>query len=303
MKMPMYVIGSNMLDTLYNFFIFPIDEYEFMQKAIVSLLILSLISPITGIFLVLRKLSLSGDAISHAILPGAAIGFLLFGLSVFAITICSLIAGIIVIASSAIFSRISKNPEDSSLAVFYLLSLALGVLIISISGSNLDLLHFLFGSIFAITDEILITLATITIFCLFVLAIIIRPLIIDSMDPLFLTSVSKAGPFVHLAFMVITVMNLVASFQAIGTLMAVGLMIIPATIAKFWSYKLNIIILIAVIVTMISVYIGVLLSFHFNYPSSPCIILILVFWYLVSFIFGINNGVIWNFIKTKHLEA
>jgi zinc/manganese transport system permease protein len=301
--MPKYVKDKQMLHFLYEIFIQPIVEFEFMQRSFIALFILSIITPLTGNFLTLRKLSLSGDAISHSILPGAAIGFLFFGLSVTAITICSLIAGICVIIASSIFSRISKSSEESSLAIFYLTSLSLGVLIISISGSNIDLLNFLFGSIFAITEEILLSLAVISIINIATILIILRPLIIDSMDPLYFRSVSKLGTYVHLIFMVITVMTLVASFQAIGTLMAIGLMIIPAISAQFWSYNLFKLIIISFISTLLSVYLGLIISFNFDLPCSPCIILLLSLWYLLSFILGLKKGIIWSFIKTKHLEG
>ena len=292
-----------MLDSIYNYLINPIISYDFMQNALFALLILSISSPITGVFLTIRKMSLSGDAISHAILPGTALSFLFYGLSITAMTIGGLIAGVFVITISALFSRISKSTEDSSLAVFYLVSLALGVLIVSISGSNIDLLHFLFGSVFAINDDIIYSLGIITSINLITLSIIIRPLIIDSMDSLYLSSVSKSGPFVHLLFMIITVMNLVAGFQAIGTLMAVGLMIIPAVCARFWSLKLSKICLISTIFSIISVNLGLIISFNFDLPCSPCIILSLGALYLLSFVFGKQKGLIWLFIKTKHLEA
>jgi zinc/manganese transport system permease protein len=123
------------------------------------------------------------------------------------------------------------------------------------------------------------------------------------MDPLYFRSVSKLGTYVHLIFMVITVMTLVASFQAIGTLMAIGLMIIPAISAQFWSYNLFKLIIISFISTLLSVYLGLIISFNFDLPCSPCIILLLSLWYLLSFILGLKKGIIWSFIKTKHLEG
>ncbi len=292
-----------MLDVINSFFISPFTNFDFMQKALVGLLILSLSSPIVGIFLTLRKMSLSGDAISHAILPGAAIGFLFFGLSVQAMTICSLIAGVVVTLASSLFSRISRSTEDSNLAVFYLISLSLGVLLISISGSQVDLFHFLFGSAFSMNNDNIISLMIISSLTLLVLAIISRPLIIDSMDPLFLASVSRSGSTVHMLFMIVTVMNLVGGLQAIGTLMAVGLMIIPAVSAKFWTVRLHMIVLLSLLTSALAVYLGLVCSFSFNLPCSPCIILMLGMWYIISFIFGMKKGCLWYLIKTKHLEA
>ena len=137
---------------------------------------------------------------------------------------------------------------------------------------------------------------------LIVLSFIARPLILDIVDPLFLESVSKSGTWVHICFMILAVFNLVSSFQAIGTLMSVGIMIIPATSAKFWSYRLSNIMAISVVLALISSYAGLVMSFHYNVPCSPAIILALSTLYLVSFIFGSHKGIIKKFIKGKHYE-
>lgn len=292
-----------MFNDLYSYLIQPLLSYDFMQKASVSLICLCFSAPLIGVFLTLKRMSLSGDAISHAILPGAAVGFLFSGLSVAAMTIGGMIAGIVVIIISSVFSRISKSSEESNLAVFYLFSLALGVLIISLNGSNLDLLHFLFGSVFAIGSDTIVLLGICTTVTLIVLSFIARPLILDIVDPLFLESVSKSGPWVHICFMILAVFNLVSSFQAIGTLMAVGIMIIPATSAKFWSYRLTSILVISVFQALISSYVGLIMSFHYNVPCSPAIIISLSTLYLVSFIFGSHKGIIKKFIKGKHYES
>ncbi|SFP56504.1 zinc/manganese transport system permease protein [Ruminobacter amylophilus] len=291
-----------MFNELYNFLIHPLLSYDFMQKAFVSLVCLCFSSPLIGVFLTLKRMSLSGDAISHAILPGAAVGFMFSGLSVAAMTIGGMVAGIVVIIMSSLFSRVSKSSEESNLAVFYLFSLALGVLIISLNGSNLDLLHFLFGSIFAVGKETILLLGLCTSVTLVLLSFISRPLILDTVDPLFLASVSKSGTWVHICFMILAVFNLVSSFQAIGTLMSVGIMIIPATSAKFWSYKLSNIIAISVIFALISSYVGLVMSFHFNVPCSPAIIISLSAIYLCSFVFGGHKGIIKRFVKGKHYE-
>ena len=167
----------------------------------------------------------------------------------------------------------------------------------------MDLLHFLFGSVFAIGSDTIVLLGICTTVTLIVLSFIARPLILDIVDPLFLESVSKSGPWVHICFMILAVFNLVSSFQAIGTLMAVGIMIIPATSAKFWSYRLTSILVISVFQALISSYVGLIMSFHYNVPCSPAIIISLSTLYLVSFIFGSHKGIIKKFIKGKHYES
>jgi hypothetical protein len=132
-------------------------------------------------------------------------------------------------------SRVTVIKEDASLAAFYLVSLAVGVTIVSMRGTNIDLLHVLFGNILALDDQTLLVIAFNATITLVVMAVIYRPLVIECVDPVFLRTVSRAGAPAHLAFLALVVVNLVNGFHALGTLLAVGLMILPAGIARFWS--------------------------------------------------------------------
>ena len=167
----------------------------------------------------LRRMSLVGDAMAHAILPGAAIGFLLSGLNLFAMTTGGLIAGFAVAILAGVVARTTELKEDASLATFYLVSLALGVTIVSIKGTNIDLLHVLFGNILAMDDQTLLVIAFNATITLLVLAVIYRPLVIECVDPVFLRTVSRAGAPAHLAFLALVVINLVNGFHALGTLL------------------------------------------------------------------------------------
>ena len=206
----------------------PFVEFSFMRRALVGCLALSLGAPPIGVFLMLRRMSLMGDAMSHAVLPGAAIGYLLFGLSLPAMSFGGFIAGLSVALAAGLVARTTLLREDASLAGFYLVSLALGVLIVSIRGSNIDLLHVLFGTVLALDDAALILVAAIATVSLIVLAVIYRPLVLECFDPQFLRSASGWSSPTHLIFLVLVVLNLVAGFQALGTLMAVGIMLLPA---------------------------------------------------------------------------
>lgn len=285
-----------------DLFITPFVEFDFMLNALISLLCLCCSSPIVGVFLSLKKMSLSGDAISHSILPGVTISFLFFGLSVTALTLGGVIAGLIIIILSSLFSRASTASSDNILTVFYLFSLSLGVLIMSISGSNLDLLNFLFGNIFAINNETILMLGIITSLTLITIFFISRPLIIEIVDPLFFSSVSKIGGLIDIIFMILVVLNLIASFQAIGTLMGIGIMVIPSISLRFWTNNLFKIIIFSVITAILSSYVALIISFNVNISCSPLIIIILSSFFLLSFIIGKRNGIIWNYIKTKHYE-
>lgn len=281
----------------------PFTEFEFMRRALAAIIALSLGGAPLGVFLMLRRMSLVGDAMAHAILPGAAIGFLLSGLNLFAMTTGGLIAGFLVAILAGVVARSTGLKEDASLATFYLASLALGVTIVSIKGTNIDLLHVLFGNILAMDDQTLLLVGINATITMLVLAVIYRPLVIESVDPLFLRTVSRAGAPAHLAFLALVVVNLVSGFQALGTLLAVGLMILPAGIARFWSRDVTPMILIAVACAIISGYAGLVLSFQTRIPSGPSIILVAAALYIASILFGSVGGVVRQVFPGGHLEA
>src|SRR6201991_2003030 len=288
---------------IYEALIAPFTEFEFMRRALVTVLALSLAGAPVGVFLMLRRMSLVGDAMAHAILPGAALGFLFFGLNLFAMTAGGLVAGFTVAILAGLVSRTTEIKEDASLATFYLISLALGVTIVSIRGTNIDLLHVLFGDILAMDNQTLLIIAFNATITLIVLAVIYRPLVIECVDPVFLRTVSRAGAPAHLAFLALVVINLVNGFHALGTLLAVGLMILPAGIARFWSRDITGMICIAVASAIVSGYAGLVLSFQTKVPSGPAIILLAAALYVFSILFGNVSGLVRMMFPGKHLEA
>ena len=258
---------------------------------------------LVGYFVVLRSQVFTGDALSHAILPGAAIGYLLFGLSLPAMSFGGFVAGLAVALAAGLVARATLLREDASLAGFYLVSLALGVLIVSVRGSNIDLLHVLFGTVLALDDAAIILLAAISTVSLAVLALIYRPLVLECFDPQFLRSTSSLSSPTHLTFLVLVVLNLVAGFQALGTLMAVGIMLLPAVAARFWAEDVSGLILVAIGCGFAASLSGLLLSYYANVPTGPAIILTCGVFYLLSMLLGIRGGFIWSLMPRKHLEA
>ena len=288
---------------MFEYLVAPILEFSFMQRALIGCLAISLSAAPIGVFLMLRRMSLTGDAMAHAILPGAAVGFFIAGLSIEAMTIGGIIAGCTVAVLSGLVSRLTEVAEDTSMAAFYLISLALGVLIISVKGSQIDLLHVLFGSALALNNEALYLLGGICSITLITLAVVFRPLVLECMDRLFLQSVSKLSPIAHFSFLVLVVLNLVGGFNAIGTLMSVGMMILPSAAARYWVKGLDKLLLLSCIFAMLSCYIGLLMSYHAGWPTGPAIILTLGSLYVISFSFGINGSLLTHLSKPKHLSA
>ena len=285
---------------LYSALVEPFAAYGFMRRALVACLALSLGSGPIGVFLVLRRMSLMGDAMSHAILPGAAIGFLAAGLSLWAMSAGGLVVGLAVALLAGLVSRATSIREDASLAGFYLISLALGVLLVSLKGSSIDLLHVLFGTILGVGDASLLLVAGIATVSLITLALIYRPLIAECFDPVFLRSLGAAGGRYHILFLSLVVLNLVAGFQALGTLMAVGLMMLPAAAARFWAAEVWSLFLVAAGIAFASGYAGLLLSYHLNLPSGPAIILVAGVAYIGSILLGARDGLVKRYFPAPH---
>ncbi len=281
----------------------PFLEFSFMRRALVGCLALSVAAPPVGVFLVLRRMSLMGDAMSHAILPGAAIGYLVAGLSLFAMSAGGLIAGIAVAVLAGIVARSTVLREDASLAAFYLVSLASGVLIVSVRGSSIDLLHVLFGTVLALDDPALILIGGIATLTMVAIAIMYRPLVLECLDPMFLRSVSRASSPTHISFLVLVVLNLVGGFQALGTLMAVGIMLLPAVTARFWAEDVPNLIIASVVCAFTASAAGLLLSYYANVPSGPAIILTCGMIYLLSLLVGPRGSLLRQLVPSKHLKA
>ena len=288
---------------LHDLFIAPFAEFAFMRRALVGSLALAIAGPPLGVFLILRRMALTGDAMAHAILPGAALGYLAAGLSLGPMTIGGLVAGLIVAVGSGVVARTTSLREDASLAAFYLISLALGVTIVSLRGSNIDLLHVLFGSVLALDDATLILLAAIASVTLIALAALYRPLVLETIDAGFLASVSRSGGVVQILFLVLVVLNLVGGFQALGTLLAVGMMMLPAASARLITDDMTLMIAAASVLGMLAGYAGLIVSFHAGLPSGPLIILIAGLIYLLALIFGPAGGLLRRLKPGRHLEA
>jgi zinc/manganese transport system permease protein len=271
---------------LYQAMLAPFAEFGFMRRGLVGCLALALGCGPIGTILVIRRMSLMGDALSHAVLPGAALGFIVAGLSLPVMSLGGVVAGLAVALLSGLVTRLTPLREDASFAAFYLISLALGVLLVSTHGSNIDLLHLLFGSILAVDNPSLVLIGAIATFSLLSLAVIWRPLAVECFDPGFLRAVGGRGGLVHTLFLTLVVLNLVAGFQALGTLMAVGLMMLPAAAARFWVRELWSLSAISSALALGSGFLGLLLSYHLGLPSGPAIVLVAGLGYVASVLFG-----------------
>jgi zinc/manganese transport system permease protein len=288
---------------VYDLLLAPFLDFAFMRRALVACLALGFGCGPVGTLLILRRMSLVGDAMSHAVLPGAAVGFLVAGLSLWAMGLGGFIAGILVALTAGLVTRATRQREDASFAAFYLISLAAGVMIVSTRGSNVDLIHVLFGTVLAVDDAALLLVAGIASVTLLTLAVTWRPMVMECFDPAFLKTVGGRGALFHLIFLVLVVLNLVAGFQALGTLMAVGLMMLPAAAARFWARSIGGLAATSAAIAAFSGYGGLILSFHGDLPSGPAIILVAGGCYGISLLIGKNDGILRKFLPGRHLKA
>jgi zinc/manganese transport system permease protein len=288
---------------MFDLLIAPFAEFEFMKRALAGIIALATGAGPVGVFLMLRRMSLTGDAMAHAILPGAAVGYLVAGLSLGAMTMGGLVAGMCVALLSGVITRVTSLTEDAAMAAFYLISLALGVMIVSMRGSNVDLMHVLFGTVLALDDATLLMLSAIATLSIFVMSAIYRPLVLECVDPGFLRSVNRSGGPTHLLFLALVVLNLVGGFHALGTLLAVGMMMLPAIAARFWARDIGMMILASVLIGLLSGVSGLLISYHFETPTGPAIILTAGFIYAISVFTGPVGGLVWKAIPRRHLAG
>ena len=287
---------------LWDMAVAPFAEFAFMRRALVATLALSVSAAPLGVFLTLRRMSLLGDALSHAVLPGVAIGFMLSGLSLTAMALGGVAAGMAVAALAGLVTRFTLLKEDASLAAIYLVALALGVTMISSHGTQLDLLHILFGSALGVDMQGLLMVAGVASISLLTLAAMYRGLVLESFDPVFLNAIGRRGWLWQQGFLMLVVINLVAGFQTLGTLMAVGLMMLPAVSSRLWHDTLPAQLANAAAQAMLASIAGLLLSYHLDTPSGPTIIGCAGALYFVSLLIA-PGGWLPRFLVSRHRLA
>jgi len=278
-------------------------DFAFMKRAFVATTVLSFSVAPVGAFLVLRRLSLAGEAMAHAIVPGIVIAFVVAGLSVMSMITGGLIAGLSVAVLTTVLARSTVIREDAGLASLYLIALALGIFILSAAGSAVPLKSFLFGSVLGIDNETLALIAATATITLVSFAVLLRPLVINTVDPVFHASLSRRPGIVGLWFMLLVVLNLLGAFKALGTLMAVGLMILPATAARYWVKSITAYLLLTFLFALLSCWAGLFISFHLSsVPSGPAIVLVAGALFAISIVFGPQGLHITRFLNKERIS-
>jgi zinc/manganese transport system permease protein len=265
-------------------------HYGFMQRGLLSAVLLSLSGGLLGCVLVLRRLALMGDALSHSLLPGIAAAWLLFGANTWALFAGALIAGLLTALGSALLSRLTRVKEDAAFGSLFIVFFGGGVALLSRLPTRLDLPHFLFGNILAVTASDLrltagISIATVAIFGLFH-----RSILLETFDPVFHRATGGHGALVHFGLLALTVLNLVAALQTMGVVLALGLFLLPAVSAYLWCDHFGWLLLLSVALAIVCSAAGILLSYAAGLASGAAIVLCLGGVFLASALFSPRHG-------------
>ena len=257
--------------SLHALIVEPFQTLAFMRAALVACLALALMNGAVGTLLVLRRMSLDGEVLGHAVMPGAAVGFLYAGPSPLWLSLGGLASGLAVAALGGLIVR-GGARRDAWLVAFYLVALSLGVALVAWRGSNIDVVRVLFGTVLAIDRSALLQMAAVSSVIVLVIAALYRPLAVGAFDPAFLRAVGTRAPY-GAVFLALVVLALVASFQAFGTLLAVGPMLLPAAAARCWGLGAAGSMALATSFGFAASISGLLVSYHVNLPSGPAIVL------------------------------
>ncbi|WRN17176.1 metal ABC transporter permease [Staphylococcus aureus] len=255
--------------------------YQFLNRALITSIIVGLVCGTVGSLIVLRGLSLMGDAMSHAVLPGVALSFL-FGIPMF---VGALITGMIASIFIGYITSSSKTKPDAAIGISFTAFLASGIIIISLINTTTDLYHILFGNLLAITNSAFLTTIVIGSIVLILIIIFYRPLMISTFDPTFSRMSGLNTTLLHYFVMLLLSLVTVASIQTVGIILVVALLITPASTAFLISKKLYSMMIIASLISVISSIVGLYYSYIYNIPSGATIVLCTFVIYIITLFF------------------
>jgi len=265
-------------------------SYAFMQRGVASACLLSVSGGLLGSVLVLRRMALMGDALSHSLLPGIALAWLMFGPSPLALFIGALLAGMLTALGSALLSRLTRVKEDAAFGSLFLVFFGGGVALLSRVPTRLNLEHFLFGSVLGVTRTDLELTGAITLVTALAFAVWYRPILLECFDPTFYRASGGRGGLIHVGLLAFTVLNLVAALQTMGVVLALGLFLLPGATAYLWCDHFRRLLALAVAVAAVCSGAGILISYHAGIASGASIVLCLGAAFLGSALLSPQHG-------------
>jgi len=272
-------------------FINGLYEFHFLQNALVTAVVIGVVSGALGCFIILRGMSLMGDVISHAVLPGVAISYIL-GINFF---VGAIIFGLL---SSIIITFIKNNSiikGDTAIGITFSSFLALGVILIGIANSSTDLFHILFGNILAVQDIDKWLTIGVSIAVLVVIVLFFKELLITSFDPLMARAIGMKVNFYHYLLMVLLTLVSVTAMQSVGTILIVAMLITPAATAYLYTNSLRKMIILSSSLGAVSSVLGLFIGYSFNIAVGSSIVITSSIIFAISFLVSPKQ----NFIKKK----
>ncbi|MGB3656148.1 MAG: metal ABC transporter permease [Rivularia sp. (in: cyanobacteria)] len=271
-------------------------KYSFMQRSLIVAVLVGLLCAVVGSYLMVQRLALLGDAISHSVLPGLAVAFIL-GMNIF---VGAFIAGVL---STMVITWIrTRSPikEDAAMGIVFSAFFALGVTLITVvqKDNKIDLNHFLFGNILGVTVSDMRDIAVIAAVVLIVVFLLYKELLFYTFDPLGAQAAGLPVNRLNFGLMVIIALTIVASLKAVGVILVLSLLITPGATAYLLVKRLHEVMILGAIIGVISSISGMYLSYFYNLPSGPAIVLVVSGLFVLSLLFSPAHGVLTN-IKNK----
>ena len=264
--------------------------YEFMRRALLSAVLLGISGGLIGCVLVLRRLALMGDALSHSLLPGVAAAWYFFGTSTTALFFGGLAAGLLTALGSALLSRMTRVKEDAAFGSLFIVFFGAGVALVSKLPSRVNLTDFLFGNVLGVSTGELRLASAVSLLTVSVFVIFYRSVLLETFDPVFHRASGGRGGLVHMGFLTLTVLNLVAAMQTMGIVLALGLFLLPAVSAYLWCDRFVTMLLVSICIAVADSAVGILLSFHAGLASGASIVLCLGLVFVLSALFSPRHG-------------
>lgn len=281
-------------------FIHDIQTYEFLQKALFTSIIVGIICGVLGSFIILRGMSLMGDAISHAVLPGVALSYMI-GINYFygAVTF-----GLLTAFGIGFITQNSRVKNDTSIGIVFSAFFAVGIILIGKANTSTDLTSILFGNVLSVRDSDMWMTLGVGAVVLLVIILFYKELLVSTFDPTLAASFGLPNKIIHYLLMILLTLVTVASLQTVGIILVVAMLITPAATAYLLTNRLSIMITISAILGALSATIGLYISFVYNWPSGAAIVLVTTAFFIVAFLFSPRNGIVWRSLKTrKHKTA
>jgi len=274
--------------------------YAFMQRALLSCALIGFANGFLGTFVILRRQALLTDALSHSLLPGLALAAMLVGLSPAGLLLGGLLAALLVALGGQLLARNSRLKEETAVACLYIAAFAVGIVLIRFARVRIDLTHFLFGNILGVGDGDLWIAYASTCLTLTILVLCQRPLLLTLFDATVARASGIRVGWIEAALLALTVLGLVASLQAVGVLLSLGLIIMPAATAYLLTDSFPRMLWGGAILGMVSATGGLMISFHADIPSGPCIVMLMALFLTLAYLFSPRHGLLGKLFMGRH---